>query len=182
MRWLIAGLAVALALFVALAMLFLLVVNPPLFFRLLAAGGVLLTVLSVAAMLRSARRATAVSIKAQILSMAISLLSVVVFAFLLGARLGPLVSIFALLLGGMVGTVWCFTTRLRLEDGVVRRHGSLLYLAFWALVFVAQQALAVVLGRVPAVGMGLLLFGTGIVLGQCATLVARTALLRSTAR
>jgi len=106
---------------------------------------------------------------------------VVVFAFLLGARLAPLVSLFALLSGGMAGTAWCFTTRLRMEDGVVRRQGSLLYLAFWALVFVSQQALGAALGRVPAVGMGLLLFGTGIVLGQCATLVARTALLRSTA-
>jgi len=181
MRWLIAGFAVAVALVVALSMLVLLAVSPPLFFRLLAVGGVLLTALSVAAMIRSARRAPAVSIKAQVLSMGMSLLSVVVFAFLLGARLAPLVSLFALLSGGMVGTVWCFTTRLRMEDGIVRRQGGVLYLAFWALLFLAQQSLAAALGRVPAMGLGLLLFGTGIVLGHCATLVARTALLRSTA-
>jgi len=123
MRWLIAGLVAAVALAVGLAMLVLLVVSPTLFFRLLAVGGVVLTALSVAAMVGSARRAASVSIKAQVVSMAISLLSVTVFAFLLGARVEPLLSLLALLFGGMVGTAWCFTTRLRMEDGVVRRRG-----------------------------------------------------------
>ena len=41
------------------------------------------------------------------------------------------------------------------------------------------QLIAVVLGRVPTTGTLLLLFGTGIVVGQGATLIARTALVRS---
>ena len=180
-RWLIAGGALLLAFGVALVLLVLFVLSPGLFFRLLSALGVLLTLVSVTAMLRSAHKAKTVSIRAQVLAMAISLLSVGVFAAFLGAHAGVLVWLLAPLFGGFVGVAWSFTTRLALEDGAVRRQGGVLYIALWAFLLVAQQCVAVVLGRVPAFGMGLLLFGTGVVLGQSAMLILRTALLRSTA-
>ncbi len=179
-RWLIAGGILLLAFGVALVALLLLVLSPPLFFRVLSALGVLLTLVSVAAMVRSARKAKTVSIRAQILAMAISLLSVGVFAAFLGANAGVIVWLLAPLLGGFVGVAWSFTARLTLEDGAVRRRGGVLYLALWGFLLVAQQCLAVALGRVPAFGMALLLLGTGVVLGQSAMLILRTALLRST--
>jgi hypothetical protein len=163
------------------AALLLLLVRPSLFFRLLALGGVGMTLLSVVAMVRTARKATTVSIKAQLLSILISVLSVIVFVALLGGRVGVLAWLAAPFFGGLIGIVWCFTTRLRLEEGLVRRQGNVLSLGVWAAVFVLQQALAAALGRVPATGMVLLLLGTGIVVGQSLTLIARTVFVRSTA-
>ncbi len=157
----------------------LLLVRPSLFFRLLAFGGIAMTLLSVAAMVRSARRTTTVSVRAQIISIVVSIVSVVVFAALLGARVGALAWLATPFAGGMIGTLWCFTTRLRLEDGIVRRQGGLASLVVWAFLLVTQQLIGVLLGRVPATGTLLLLFGTGIVVGQGATLIARTALVRS---
>ncbi len=177
-RWLLAGCALVLAFLAAVVALVVLVVSPPLFFRLLALLGVGMTVLSVVAMVRTTRRSTTVSTKAQLLSIAVSALSVLVFAGLLGVRVGPLVWLAALLFGGLLGAAWSFATRLRLEGGLVRRQGGVAHLAIWGAVFLLQQLLAVALGRVPASGMVLLLFGTGLVVGQSATLLARASLLR----
>jgi hypothetical protein len=178
-RWLAVGCAVLVAFTASVTALVLLLVRPSLLFRLLALGGVGMTLLSVVAMVRSAHKATTVSVKAQIVSIVVSVMSVVVFAGLLGSRVGALGWLATPFAGGMIGTLWCFTTRLRVEDGRVRRQGGLASLVVWAFVFVTQQLIAVVLGRAPTTGTLLLLFGTGIVVGQGATLIARTALVRS---
>jgi hypothetical protein len=180
-RWLLLAFGFAGAGFIVLVLLAAFFFSRPLFFRLLSAIGMLLTVVSVAAMLISARRAKTVSIRAQLVSMAISVLSVSVFAGILGARVGWILGPVALLAGGVAGIVWCFTARVSLEGNVVRRQGGVAYLALWAALFASQQLLAAALGRPPAVGMGLLLFGTGLVLGQSATLVLRAFALRSAA-
>lgn len=172
------GCAVLIAVASGILALLLLLVRPSLFFRLLALGGVVMTLLSVVAMVRSARRTTTVSVTAQLVSIVVSVLSVVVFAGLLGGRVGVLGWVAIPFAGGIVGTLWCFTTRLWLDGGAVRRQGGLASLVFWAFVFMIQQLIAVVLGRVPTTGTVLLLLGTGIVVGQGATLIARTLAVR----
>jgi hypothetical protein len=168
-----AGLVLALVLWV---------LRPSLFFRLLSLGGAVMTALSVLAMLRTARKAKAIAPRALVVSMAISLLSVVVYPAVLGLHLGAGVWFGALICGALIGTGWALTVRLRLEGGTVKRDGGWLYLAVWGFFLTLSQLLVSATGRAPALAMLPLLLGTGIVVGQSTTLLWSCRRLRRGAR
>ena len=161
----------ALSLLAVVVALVLLLLSPGLFFRLLSVGGTVMMVVSVLAMVRTARKAKAVTSRALVVSMAVSLLSAIVYSAVLGLHLGPGVWFGALFCGALVGTGWALTARLRLEGGIVKRDGGWLYLAVWGLLFALSQLFVAATGRAPALAMLPLLLGTGVVVGQSTMLL-----------
>jgi hypothetical protein len=161
----------ALSLLAVVVSLVLLLLSPGLFFRLLSVGGTVAMVLSVLAMVLTARKAKAVTPRALVVSMAISLLSVFAYAVVLGLRLGAGVWMGGLVCGTLIGAGWALPTRLRLEGGIVKREGGWLYLAVWGLFFAFSQLFVAATGRAPALAMLPLLLGTGVVVGQSSTLL-----------
>lgn len=171
--------ALALGLVIALVLWLL---RPSLFFRLLSLGGTVMMALSVLVMLRTARKAKAIVPSGLLVSMTVSLLSVIVYAAVLGLHLRASVWFAALSCGTLIGTGWSLTARLRLERGTVKREGGWLYLAVWGFVFALSQLLVAATGRAPALAMLPLLLGTGIVVGQSTTLLWSCRRLRKGAR
>ncbi len=169
----------ALASVAAVVGLVTLLVSPRAFLRLLAFGGVLMTLASTVSMLRSWRRAQRLSAAALVVSVAVSLASLVLYGSFVRFHLGALIWLAALFCGTLVGAAWGLVTPLRLTAGVVERRGGLWSLALWGGLLAVHQLLVVVLGSAPKTAGLLPLAATGIVAGQALTLLVSASLLRS---
>ena len=164
--WAIAALA-------CFACLIIMAVNFNLFLRLVAIGGTVLFVFSIVMMLLTFRKAKKIAPAPLVISMIMSLVTLWIYALFLGVHFSSTVKFMGLLSGILVGIGWALTTPVRSNNGVVEREGNAWYLAVWGLVFAINQLAAAITGRPPQIGMVLLLLGTGIVLGNSGTFIAR---------
>ena len=164
--WVIAALA-------CFACLIIMAVNFNLFLRLVAIGGTVLFVLSIAMMLLTFRKSKKIAPAPLVISMIMSLVTLWVYALFFGVHFSGTVKFMGLLSGILVGIGWALTTPVRSNNGIVEREGNAWYLAVWGLVFAINQLTAAITGRPPQIGMVLLLLGTGIVLGTSGTFIAK---------
>jgi len=168
-KWKITGI-LALA---GLAGLLLMAVNFNLFLRLVAMGGTVLFLLSIAVMFLTFRKAKKIAPAPLAVAMILSLATLWVYTLFLGVHFSGTLKLMGLLSGALVGIGWALITPVRNNNGIVEREGNAWYLAVWGLVCAINQIAAALTGRPPPIGMALLLLGTGIVLGTSTTLIAR---------
>ena len=148
-------------------------------FALLATGVFLLAVLLVLLTFRRARRVTAAGL---LVPVGMSLAVLALYCAILGATPRAVWVVVGLIGGGAAGALWARTHRLfRGGDGAVRSRANLWYLAVWASVLALNQLVAVVAGRSSRVLVGLLVFSTGIALGNGLALLRRLRRLRAVA-
>ncbi|MCX6993992.1 MAG: zinc ribbon domain-containing protein [Kiritimatiellaeota bacterium] len=164
--WALAGLA-------CFACLIIMAINFNLFLRLVAIGGTVLFMLSIAMMFLTFRKAKKIAPAPLVISIIMSLLTLWVYALFLGIHFSGTVKFMGLLSGILVGIGWALTTPVRSNNGIVEREGNVWYLVVWGLVFAINQLAAAITGRPPHIAMVLLLLGTGIVLGTSGTFIAR---------
>ncbi|MBA4394274.1 MAG: hypothetical protein C0407_12055 [Desulfobacca sp.] len=135
--------------------------------------GLILLLFSVLIMLLTFRKAKKVSPLGLIISMFFSLLSLIIYTELLHVRLSFLWWIAGLGAGGLIGIGWSLTSRLFVEQGLVKTQGNIGYLIVWGLVFGLNQLITIITGRPIQIAMLLLLSSTGLVLGNSSTILAR---------
>jgi hypothetical protein len=148
-------------------------INFNLFMRLVSIAGILLMLASVGLMLVTFRRPRKVSPISLLISMGMSLVCLAVYSAFMGAQISGLVILAALACGALIGAGWSLTTHLIRDRGVIKSQGNVWYLAVWALMFSLTQLIAMLTGRPPAVAMVMLVVGTGLVVGQNVSTLAR---------
>lgn len=155
-----------------LAVLLLMAVNFNLFLRLMAIGGTVLFLLSIAMMFLTFRKAKKISPAPLVISMILSLVTLWIYSLFLGIHFSGTVKFMGLIAGILIGIGWALTTPVRSNKGVIEREGNAWYLVVWGLVFALNQLVMLATGRPPPIAMVLLLLGTGIVLGNSGSLIA----------
>lgn len=136
------------------------------FFRTLSLLGTGMVLLSVTMMVLTFRKARAVIPGALLVSLATTF-AVAGVQFLFAAqRPGLLLAFLALLAGGLVGMGWARTTKVFIDGDAVRSQGTAWYLVVWAITFLSNQLMVLVLGTAPAGGLVILLVGTGVAVGN----------------
>jgi len=144
------------------------------FLRLLSLAGVVLMLLSVAAMLLTFRTARQVAPAALLASLVVTVISTFLALAIAGAIPSRLATIVALLGGGgLLGAAWSLTPRLSIDGAGVRMRGTTWYLAVWALLFAASQGVATFAGRTPIIIAILTLVGVGLAGGNTLGLLWR---------
>jgi len=143
------------------------------FLRLLSLAGVVLMLLSVAAMLLTFRTARQVAPAALLASLVTTLVSTFLALAIAGAMPSRLATIVALLGGGLLGAAWSLTPLLSIDGAGVRMRGTTWYLAVWALLFAASQGVATFAGRTPVIVAILTLIGVGLAGGNTLGLLWR---------
>ena len=143
------------------------------FLRLLSLAGVVLMLLSVAAMLLTFRTARQVAPAALLASLVMTLVSTFLALAIAGAIPSRLATIVALLGGGLLGAAWSLTPLLSIDGAGVRMRGTTWYLAVWALLFAASQGVATFAGRTPIIIAILTLVGVGLAGGNTLGLLWR---------
>jgi hypothetical protein len=166
-KWLYIVIGVVVVLLAPLAAL-----NFPLFLKVVSFGGTALFIFSIVIMLLTFRKAKKITPSSLAISAVMSLLSLFVYSFLLGARFPAWVGATSLTSGALIGAGWALTTPVHVKNGVVEREGTLWYLLVWGLIFAFNQLATTITGRPPQVAMMLLLLGTGVSVGNGGSLIA----------
>ena len=137
-----------------------------LFFKVVSLLGIALTVGSILVMLLTYKKSREIKPRAMAVSVAMSAACLLVYSLFLKSGLGMLVWLLGLAVGAGAGVGWSLVTPLFREGAAVKRAGNIWYLAVWGAIFVLNQSLILALGRGPAISMMLLIFGTGLVIGN----------------
>jgi hypothetical protein len=137
-----------------------------LFLKVVSVLGIALTVGSIVVMLLTYRKRREIKPQAMYISVGMSVACLLVYSLFLRAGLGPAVWLLGLVVGAGAGVGWSLVTPLFREGAAVKRAGNIWYLAVWGAIFALNQLLILVTGRSPAVTMMLLIFGTGLVIGN----------------
>jgi hypothetical protein len=148
--------------------------------RLVAVAATVVFVAATALVLLTFRRARRVTTASLLVPVGMSVAVLMLYALLLGGTPSTGWLLVDLALGTGLGALWARTHRLfRAADGGVRSRANLWYLAVWAAVLALNQLVAVVADRSSRVLVGLLVFATGIALGNGLVLVRRLRRLRA---
>jgi hypothetical protein len=144
----------------------LMVISMELFFRVVWAVGIALTIGSIAVMLLTYRKSREIKPKAMAISIAMSTATLSVYALFLKTDLGPWAWLAGAIVGVAAGVGWSLITPLFRDGEAIKRAGNIWYLAVWGAIFALNQFLVMALGRSPTLSMILLIFGTGLVIGN----------------
>ncbi len=136
------------------------------FFRVVSLLGIALTIGSILVMLLTYRKSREIKPMAMYVSVGMSVTCLLVYSLFLKAGFGALIWLAGLLVGAGIGVGWSRVTPLFREGAAIKRAGNIWYLAVWGALFALNQCLTLVTGRSPAVSMILLIFGTGLVIGN----------------
>lgn len=145
----------------------------PVLLKIASFLGLLLLLFSVLVMLLTFRKAKKVSPLSLVISMFFSLLSLIIYTELLQVRLSILWWIAGLGAGSLIGIGWSLTSRLFVEQGIIKTQGNIGYLVVWGLVFGLNQLITIITGRPIQIALLLLLSSTGLVLGNSSTILTR---------
>jgi hypothetical protein len=148
--------------------------------RLFGIAATAVFVLSVVVMLLTFRRARRLNTSTLVVPALLSLAILVLYGLLLRAMPSAGWMVASLVAGTAIGAVWARTQALfRARDGAIRSRGSLWYLAVWAAVLTLNQLVMLVAGRSSPALMGLLVFSTGVAIGNGLVLLRRVRRLRA---
>ena len=153
--------------------LVLLAAAPAIFFRLVGLAGVALMVLSVLAMVVTCRLAKRVNVMSQVVPVATSLVTVLLFAALVKAPVTSGGVTTFLLIGVLAGGGWAVAGNFSESNGQVRMAGTSWHLLIWAGVFALNQCVALIGGRGPATMMLLLFLSLGVIFGRSGVTLVR---------
>lgn len=164
-------LLIALGLLIASAIL--MYISMELFFRVVSVLGIALTIGSIIVMLLTYRKSREITPKAMSISIGMSVACLLVYSLFLKTGLGMVVWLLGLMVGAGAGVGWSLVTPLFREGVAVKRAGNIWYLAVWGAIFALNQGLIMATGRSPAISMMLLIFGTGLVVGNSGAYIVR---------
>ena len=156
-----------------IAAIILMAISMTLFFKVVSILGIALTIASIAVMLLTYRKSREIKPKAMYISIGMSLSCLLVYSLFLKTHLGAAVWMLGFVIGIGAGIGWSLVTPLLREGNSVKRAGNIWYLAVWGAVFALNQLLIMALGRTPDISMLLLVFGTGLVVGNSGAYVLR---------
>lgn len=154
------------ALGLLIAAIILMSINMKLFFMVVSVLGITLTIGSIIVMLLTYRKNREITPKAMYISIGMSVAGLLVYSLFLNTNLGMTLWLLGLIIGTGVGVVWSFITPLFREGAAIKRAGNIWYLAVWGAIFILNQFLIMTIGRTPTLTMMLLIFGTGLVIGN----------------
>jgi hypothetical protein len=125
-----------------------------------------LTVLSVIWMIKTLRRPKPVTFLSLVIQMALPLVVLLVYSFLLQVQVNILLAWPLGLAGLILGVIWGQTTKLSVTRGKVHGKRSVWYLVIWALTFSVTQVLSLMQRRgIVALGLATMYFSTGLAIG-----------------
>ena len=147
--------------------------------RLFGIAATAVFVVSVVVMLLTFRRARRLTTSTLVVPALLSLAILALYGLLLRAMPSAGWVVTSLVAGTAVGAVWARTHAVfRARDGGIRSRGSLWYLAVWAVVLTLNQLVVLVAGRSSPALMGLLVFSTGVAIGNGLGLLRRVQRLK----
>ena len=147
--------------------------------RLIGFLGAVFTVAMTVLMLFTFRQERRINIFSPFLSAVLSLVMLLVFIFLSGARLNLLLAIPILALGLLVGFLRGLTTRLTYKDGQVMGRNSLLFLLGWGGSLVLAQLLNLFSSAfLASVGLVPVFLSTGTQVGMNGNVFLRRLMMR----
>jgi hypothetical protein len=135
--------------------------------------------LSVLIMVVTFRRPRKVSVPSQFLSVAISLVTLTVFASLAGFSASGLTWTIMIFIGVPVGYFWARTTQVFDQNGSVMSRNSGMYLMVWGAIFALNQLITIITNRPPEIAMALLIVSTASVWGTAGSILKRYYGIRS---
>ena len=166
----------------ALVLLTIFMVSRPFFFKLLSFLALGLFILSIAGMFMTFRKVKSVSARALLIVMLMSIACLVVYASLLRVNVSGSLILIMMLTGAFIGIGRSMTTRLYVEDDVVRYQGNIGHLLIWAFIFMLNQLITLFTSRPPRITMTLLFMSTGLILGNNLCLLFRARLARASGK
>jgi len=128
---------------------------------------------SVALLILTFRKPKKVSILSLLIAIAISLITLIIFASL--TRYNPPLWLWFLMaiLGIAIGWFWARTTRVYIKGDQVFSRNSIWYLVVWGGIFVLNQLIIIITNRPPDITMALLIISTAIVWGTNGNIMMR---------
>ncbi|MCB1465289.1 MAG: hypothetical protein KDJ90_23375 [Nitratireductor sp.] len=138
------------------------------FFKVVSLAGTALLLFSVAMMIVTFRKARAVIPGALIVSLATTLVVLLVQLWLAPLRPGLASGAIAFAAGMVIGYGWSRTTLFYIDRETVLSRGTAWYLAVWAATFLFNQLLHIFANGAPATALAAMLVATGIAIGNIA--------------
>jgi len=128
---------------------------------------------SVALLILTFRKPKKVSIPSLLIAIAISLITLIIFASL--TRYNPPLWLWFLMaiLGIAIGWFWARTTRVYIKGDQVFSRNSIWYLVVWGGIFVLNQLIIIITNRPPDITMALLIISTATVWGTNGNIIMR---------
>lgn len=136
------------------------------FFKVVSLVGTALLLFSVAMMIVTFRRARAVIPGALIVSLATTVLVLLVQLWMAPARPGFASGMLAFAAGMAIGFGWSRTNLFYIDRETVLARGTAWYLAVWAATFLLNQLLHIFTNGAPAAAFATMLVATGIAAGN----------------
>jgi hypothetical protein len=133
--------------------------------KAVSAAMVIIFIASIILLIFTFRKSRKVSVASQCISIAVSLLSLIIFSILINYQPPWWIWIVMIAVGAAIGIFWSRSTKVYIQDQKVMSKNSIWYLAVWGLVFVVNQVITVVTNRPPDIAMAMLIISTAIVWG-----------------
>jgi hypothetical protein len=133
----------------------------------------ILFIASVALLILTFRKPKKVSVLSLIITVAISLLTLVIFSALI--KYDPPFWLWLLMavIGIAIGYFWARTTKVFIKGNQVMNRNSIWYLVVWGGIFALNQLITIVTNRPPDIAMALLIISTATVWGTNGNIMRR---------
>jgi hypothetical protein len=129
--------------------------------------------LSVLMLILTYRKPKKLSLRALGITLAMSMLSVIFYATIIGYSATFGTWFFMALFGAAIGYFWARTTDVYIENDQIMSRNSIWYLVVWGGVFVLNQLITILTSRPPAIAMAMLILSTFIVWGTNGSIIQR---------
>ena len=138
---------------------------------------IVLTIISfllIVLMLLTFRRVRSISIRAPLISIAVSVLVIVLYGFIIGASI-PTVVLLAIGVAGLLLGLWQGkNTKIWMENGKGKAQNTFWFLVVWAICYGVNQSLVVAGQQLSMnLGIGAMSLGTGVTVGTQGTLLVK---------
>ena len=133
----------------------------------------LVFIASVLLLIFTFRKPRKVSVLSLIITIAISLLTLVIFSSLIKYEPPFWLWIVMAVIGIAVGWFWARTTRVYIKGEQVMSQNSIWYLVVWGAVFAINQLITIITNRPPDIAMALLILSTATVWGTNGDIIRR---------
>lgn len=138
----------------------------------------MLFVASLALLVFTFRKPKKVSMLSLVITIAISLLTLVIFSVLINYDPPLWMWLLMAAIGMAVGYFWARATKVFAQDNRIMSRNSIWYLVVWGAIFTCNQLITILTNRPPDIAMALLIISTATVWGTNASIMRRYFLVR----
>jgi hypothetical protein len=125
----------------------------------------ILFIASVALLILTFRKPRKVSVLSLIITIAVSLITLVIFSSLIKYEPPPWLWLLMFAIGTAVGWFWARTTKVFVQGNQVMSRNSIWYLVVWGAIFALNQLIIIVTKRPPDIAMAMLIISSATIWG-----------------